>query len=465
MLEPRLLLTGAAEGLFELLLSDRPPTDAGSGPDLPPDVLGLAFESTTASTDFETPILTFELRRVAGQPVPEALAPLAVGIRPGPKALLAWEGFITETGGDNNSPEIAQVLPFVKLNRVLGHLSGDDPVDMFRIMIAPETKNVAILLKPVMSTESPRGRLFVFDAEGHLLHNGSLPLDGEELTVNIPPPKGTSPSSLVVGVLDDAPPGDPSDATTGSHYELHIDQELWTEPPAEPPDGVTPPPDPPPEEPGPPPPPTTPTFMPPETQGSTPPPPVPIAGEIDGGAFLVGPPPVRSAGPLGGILTDSSMLTSEGAVDAALAEFPWDADPTLVIPADLEIGAGGEERVDQEDPASVVLLEGPGGFPVLAAASLAGQRTMTDAAAVACLPELLETVGQASTTAVMASRTTESREDNRPTRRSSIALGLHVAALMAIGLLFPDFITVSGDCEPSRRHRRRRRPDGGSRGR
>ena len=110
---------------------------------------------------------------------------------------------------------------------------------------------------------------------------------------------------------------------------------------------------------------------------------------------------------------------------------------------------------------SLVVLESSGGFPVLAAASLASRPPLTDAAAVACLPDFLESVGRASTTAVMASRKDESREGDRPTRRSSIALAVHVAALMATGLLLPDFVTLLGDREP----RRRRRLPNGSRGR
>ena len=102
-------------------------------------------------------------------------------------------------------------------------------------------------------------------------------------------------------------------------------------------------------------------------------------------------------------------------------------------------------------PASVVVLEGPGGFPVLAAASLASRPPLTDVAAVACLPGSPDRSGRATTTAVMGSRADESREGDRPTRRSSIAFALHFAALMATGLLFPDFVTLLGDREPRRR--------------
>ena len=263
--------------------------------------------------------MAFEVRRAEGQPGPEPLAPSSVEIRSEPEDSLAWEGFVSETGGANDSPESAQTLPAVKLNRVFGHVSRDDLIDMFRVAIAPDTSHVWILLKPASPTDYLSGQLIVLDDEGRILHNETLPPDGAELTVNIQPTKGTSQSSLVVGVLADEPPSDPSDASSPSHYELQITQEDSHDPPPPPPGGTELPPEPargtdpfhaPP----------SPIVTPTVHGGLDPPSPDQDAGEIVQGEFLVGPLPVYSAGPLGGILSDSDLLQTVDRVDAALVE-------------------------------------------------------------------------------------------------------------------------------------------------
>ena len=328
---------------------------------------------------------------------------------------------------------------------MLGHVSRDDLVDMFRVAIATDTSNVSIMLKPSAPTESPRRAAHRARRGGPHPAQRAVPLgrsgdDREHPTgegdVAIVPGRrgrGRRTSERAVGC-------------TVSRVITSCRSPRRIRPIARP--------RPPPEETEPPPwnrpssaPPVA-DVTPPITEGSTPPAPdQDVRGMVEG-EFLVGPLPVHSAGPLGGILTDSDPLPTLDRIDAALVDFPR-VDSLLpgMIRGRGGWGGGRGAGRSREDSASVVVLEGPGGFPVLAAASLASRPPLTDAAAVACLPELLESIGQASTTAAMASRTVESREGNRPTRRSSIALALHVAALMATGLLLPDFITVLGDRE------------------
>ena len=85
-------------------------------------------------------------------------------------------GFVPETGSVNDSPESAQALPSVKLNRVFGHVSRDDLIDMFRVAIAPDTSHVWILLKPAAPTDYLSGQLIVLDEEGRILHQRDTPL-------------------------------------------------------------------------------------------------------------------------------------------------------------------------------------------------------------------------------------------------------------------------------------------------
>ena len=326
---------------------------------------------------------------------------------------------------------------------MLGHVTSDDLVDMFRFTVANETVNVSITLKPWATTEALACRLIVLDEEGRILHDGPFPSDGAGMTVNIQPAKGTSTSTMVVGVVADGPRSEPSDAPSPDHYELLISQEDSPE---------LPPPTPPEEPPPPPPPPETST---PDTEIPTPQAPDWIVRGMDEGEFLVGPLPVHSAGPLGGILTDLVPLQTLDWVDAALVDFPRVDSPLPGMSGDVEDGGAGEEGHLGKTRRPLIVLEGPGGFPILAAASVVSRPPLDDAKAVACLPELRNSIGQASTTGAVASRTVESREGNRPTRRSSIALTLHLAVLLATGLLFPDFITVRGDREVRRRPRLR----------
>ena len=401
--------------------------------------------------------LRSETRRRA--PGPEPLAPsIRSRSAPEPEDSLAWEGIVPETGSANDSPESAQILPSVKLNRVFGHVSRDDLVDMFRVAIAPDTSNVSILLKPAAPTDHLSGQLIVLDEEGRILHNGTLPPDGAGMTVNIQPAKGTSQSSLVVGVLADEPSSDPRVPRLPSHYELQISQEESPEPPTRPrPKRRNLRPIPRPRNPILPPPPPSPTVTPPDTEGSTPPAPDQDAGEIVQGEFHRRATSRAFRGAAGGHPHRFRPAPDAGSDRRRAGRFLLVRLP--VAGNDRGLGGRGGGRGSgriSEESASVVVLEGPGGFPVLAAASLASRPPLTDAAAVACLPDLLESIGRASTTAVMASRKDESREGNRPTRRSSIALAVHVAALMATGLLLPDFITLFGDREPRRRRRRLR---------
>src|SRR5690606_16350821 len=118
----------------------------------------------------------------------------------------------------------------------------------------------------------------------------------------LPPPRGSTPSSLVVGVVGGESSSDPSSASTPLDYELHISQEEATEP--APPD-TEPTPDTPPEVPLPYTPPISPSYDPPDEQDSTPP--VPIRDDVgaDQDWLRMEALSLRSAGPLGGILTDS----------------------------------------------------------------------------------------------------------------------------------------------------------------
>ena len=63
----------------------------------------------------------------------------------------------------------------------------------------------------------------------------------------------------------------------------------------------------------------------------------------------------------------------------------------------------------------------------------------------ACLPDLRESVGRASAMTGIAARAVDSREGNRRTRRSSIALAVHVAARI-MSLAAPGEVVSRNGC-------------------
>lgn len=136
--------------------------------DPPPGFTLLHHEMAIISGVVGSSIAGFETTRFVGQPGPKPVdtsgskvsVTLALIVRETGIAddSSTWEGIVHETGMANDSPASAQNLPAATVNRVIGHVSGDDRVDMFRIAIAPDTENVSIVLKPLSPTDYLQGR-------------------------------------------------------------------------------------------------------------------------------------------------------------------------------------------------------------------------------------------------------------------------------------------------------------------
>ena len=304
----------------------------------------------------------------------------------------------------NDSPASAQALPAVKVNRVFGHVSGDDLIDMFRIAIAPDTKNVSIVLKPCRADGLPLRAAHRARRGGpHPAQRGAPPGRGGDDREH---PTGEGDVAIVPGRR--GPGRRTFERSVGVHRLAVITS-------CKSPRRIRP----------------TPRPRPARGDG-----PIPLPRNrslLRPRRRRSGRPPTRRArlrrrrtGTPGG----STRASSSSGLFPCIPRGRWGAYSPIPIllpdvgsdrrragrillvrlpvagddPGTWRMGGRTRIRADLEESASVVVLEGPGGFPVLAAASLASRPPLTDAAAGACLPELLESIGQASTTAVMASR-------------------------------------------------------------
>ena len=213
--------------------------------------------------------------------------------------------------------------------------------------------------------------------------------------------------------------------------------------------------------------------------------PSPVTKSDDDGLTIlapiaVGPLPVRSAAPLGGVLASPDSFPSvdrhEGAradlamFDPARALEDPELDPRQVVPTN-----GDEAEIDA---VRILALRGPGGLPMLATALITGVTTeaaagaeapnaeaaaaeanAANAAAAAPVQVFAPSAGRGSTTTSAAQSESEAQAQARPSkepgsnarrRRASVVPGLTLAFALGLSLVLPDLVAALQFTIPAR---------------
>ncbi len=282
---------------------------------------------------------------------------------------------VPETPSPHSTLQTAQPIPDVPYAGVVGVIGLGDPIDLYRIAVGPGALVLRLGSTSNGSSSSPSLRLLVFDALGRLLADATS-VDGPvDLSLN-PGQIGLLPgSALYVGV---ASVGAISPAALGG-YQLWFLRLNGAGADSSTPDAPS----------------FTalsalgPSFTPPLASTVLPGSPArPLSPDL-----IAAPPslvasaqlPTLSAAPSGGVMADDAPSVAVALREPAGIEPAPPGDPAQPSkPERKDLALQGDEAAQEGEAPPMVMLRAPGGFPLLAAATVGDWRV---AKAVATDPE------------------------------------------------------------------------------